>query len=104
MTLEYIAESCAVKLAGNQDQHRILSHKTSALLKRDEERYVRDCWTEYFDQLYTADSLRGQLLTPVLQVDADSPMNERPPSFDEVTEAVAKLEVERHLASVILVW
>ncbi|KAG0729261.1 Retrovirus-related Pol polyprotein from type-2 retrotransposable element R2DM [Chionoecetes opilio] len=40
-TLEKIEESCAARLAGNQDQHRALSRRTRTLLGRDKERYVR---------------------------------------------------------------
>ncbi|KAG0721028.1 hypothetical protein GWK47_047281 [Chionoecetes opilio] len=40
-TLGNIEESCAARLAGNQDQHRALSRRTRTLLGRDKDRYVR---------------------------------------------------------------
>ncbi|XP_050735881.1 uncharacterized protein LOC127008208 [Eriocheir sinensis] len=40
-TLENIEESRGARLAGNRDQYRVLSCRTSALLRRDKERYVR---------------------------------------------------------------
>ena len=39
--LKSIEESCVGRLAGNRDQHRVLSLRTSALLKRDTKRYIK---------------------------------------------------------------
>ncbi|KAG0721718.1 Chitooligosaccharidolytic beta-N-acetylglucosaminidase [Chionoecetes opilio] len=49
-------------------------------------------WAEYFGQLFTVDPPTEQLHTTGLQaVDADPPIDETTPSFDEVREAVSKL-------------
>merc|ERR1712035_263168 len=49
-------------------------------------------WAEYFEQLYMVDPPSRQLLTTGLEtLEVDPPMNETPPSLDEVREAVAKL-------------
>lgn len=40
-TLVSIEESCADRFAENRNQYRLLSRKTGALQRRDEERYVR---------------------------------------------------------------
>ncbi|MFV0264558.1 MAG: hypothetical protein ACK5JN_19375 [Kluyvera sp.] len=50
-------------------------------------------WAEYFEQLYRADPPSRQLPTAGLQmVDADPPIDEAAPSFDEGREAVARLK------------
>ncbi|MEL6802745.1 MAG: reverse transcriptase domain-containing protein, partial [Bacteroidota bacterium] len=52
----------------------------------------RTRWAEYFEQLYTVDPPSEQLRTDGLRaVDADPPIDEAPPSLDEVREAVARL-------------
>lgn len=49
-------------------------------------------WAEYFEQLYMADPPNGQLPVAGLQMaEADPPIDEAPPSLDEVREAVARL-------------
>ena len=40
-TLEGIEQSRAVRLAGDHDQYRALSHRTRTFLRRDKDRYVR---------------------------------------------------------------
>ena len=49
-------------------------------------------WAEYFEQLFTVDPPSGQLQTAGLQaLDADPPIDETAPSFDEVKKAVGRL-------------
>ena len=49
-------------------------------------------WAEYFEQLYMADPPSGQLPVAGLQMaEANPPIDEAPPSLDEVREAVARL-------------
>ena len=49
-------------------------------------------WAEYFEQLFKVNPPSRQLQATRLQMmDADPPINEAPPSIDEVKEAVAKL-------------
>ena len=59
-------------------------------------------WAEYFEQLFKVNPPSGQLQTTGLQMmDADPPINEVPPSIDEVKEAVTKLRGQnRQLAFV----
>ena len=50
------------------------------------------CWAEYFEQLFTMDTLSRQLLTAGLQMlDGDSPIDEPAHSTDYVKEDVEKL-------------
>ena len=50
-------------------------------------------WPEYFRQLFMVDPLSGRLQTTGLQMaQPDPPINEAPPSLDEVREAVSKLK------------
>ena len=54
---------------------------------------LRAHWTEYFEQLYTADPPTGQLQLAGLQtLVADPPIGEAAPSLAEVKEAVARLK------------
>ena len=49
-------------------------------------------WAEYFEQLYMVDPPSRQLTTTGLEtLEADPPIDETPPSLDEVREAVARL-------------
>ncbi|KAG0727553.1 Craniofacial development protein 2 [Chionoecetes opilio] len=54
-TLEKIEESRAARLAGNQDQHRVLSRRTRTLLRRDKKRYVRSLAEDVEGHLNTND-------------------------------------------------
>ena len=60
-------------------------------LVSDAEGY-RARWAEYFEQLYRTDPPSGQLSVAGVQIPAaDPPIDENPPSFAEVKEAVGKL-------------
>lgn len=49
-------------------------------------------WTEYFEQLYMVDPPGEQLPITGLQImGADIPIDETPPSVDEIREAVVRL-------------
>ena len=51
-----------------------------------------DLWDEYFEQSFTVNPESGRLQTAELQVvDVDPPINEAPPSTNEVKEAIARL-------------
>ena len=56
-TLRTIEESRAARLAGNLGQHRTLSRRTRALLRRDKERYVRGL-AEDAEGCFNANNLR----------------------------------------------
>lgn len=53
--LEYVEESRTVRLAGDLDQYRTLTHKTRAILRRDKKRYDRSLGKDIEGHLHAYD-------------------------------------------------